>query len=165
MDFGETAASDMGIDLGGADGCVAEEFLDNAEVSAMFEQVSGEAVAEHVRRDVARNAGVADALFDAEPKRDGGKRSATLSEEDVGGRAFGNEFRAADFKVTIHGSNGMATDRNNAFLVSFADHGDEAGGELELFEAKVAEFREAEAGGISEFEDSLIAETRRSFGL
>ena len=39
---------DVGVDLGGFDVFVAEEFLDGADVVAGFEQVGGEAVTEGV---------------------------------------------------------------------------------------------------------------------
>ena len=68
MDFGEAVASDVGIDFSGADGGMTEKFLDHAEIRAVFKEVSREAVAEHVRRNVARNGGVADAFFDAKPE-------------------------------------------------------------------------------------------------
>ena len=41
----EAALVDVGVDLGGGDVGVAEEFLDDAEVGAAAEQVGGEAVA------------------------------------------------------------------------------------------------------------------------
>ena len=47
----ETGLVDMGVYLGGADGCMAEHFLDGAHVGAMLQHVRGEAVAQHVRRD------------------------------------------------------------------------------------------------------------------
>ena len=56
VDVAEAAAGYVGVDLGGADVGVAEEFLDDAEVGAMLEEVGGEAVAQHMRRDVAIDA-------------------------------------------------------------------------------------------------------------
>ena len=40
---------DVGVDLGGGEVGVAEEFLDGAEIVVVFEEVGGEAVAEGVR--------------------------------------------------------------------------------------------------------------------
>ena len=73
MDFPQAVAGDVGVDFGGADGGVAEEFLDDAQVSAVLEEVGGEAVPEHVGGEVAFNAGVAGAVFDAFPEGDGGE--------------------------------------------------------------------------------------------
>ncbi len=77
-------AGDVRIDFSGADGGMTEKFLDDAKIRAVFKEVSGEAVAEHVGRDVARNSGVADAFFDAKPESHRGKWSAPLGEENVG---------------------------------------------------------------------------------
>ena len=41
VDAFEAALVDVGVDLGGGDGGVAEELLDDAKVGAGFEHVSG----------------------------------------------------------------------------------------------------------------------------
>ena len=56
VDFAEAVAGNVGVDLGGADVGVAQQFLNNAQVGAMLEEMGGEAVAQHVRSDVACNA-------------------------------------------------------------------------------------------------------------
>ena len=108
MDFAEAIASDVGINFGGADGRVAEQFLNHAQIRAIFQKVSGEAVTQHVRGDIALNAGAADTLFDAEPKGDGGKGRAAFGEENIGGRFLGNEFGPARIDVTLHGGDGFS---------------------------------------------------------
>ena len=76
MNFAEAVAGDVGVDFGGGDAGVAEEFLDDAEVRAVLEQMRGEAVSEHVRGDVARNAGhPVDALFDAATRELGSRQT------------------------------------------------------------------------------------------
>ena len=54
VDFAQARSVDVGIDFGGADVGVAEQFLDDPQVRPVFQQVRGEAVAEHVRRYVSR---------------------------------------------------------------------------------------------------------------
>ncbi len=81
----QPAAGDVGVDFGGADAGVAEQFLDHAQVGTVFQQMGGEAVAQHVWRDVALDAGRRDALLDVEPHRDAGKGGAALGEKDGGG--------------------------------------------------------------------------------
>ena len=49
MNFAQAGWRHMGIDLGGADTGVAEEFLDDAQVGSVVEQVGGEAMTQHVR--------------------------------------------------------------------------------------------------------------------
>ena len=43
---------DVGVDLGGEDGLVAEHFLDDPQVRPAFDEVGGEGVAEGVRGDL-----------------------------------------------------------------------------------------------------------------
>jgi uncharacterized protein (UPF0210 family) len=74
VDVAEALAGDVGVDFGGADGGVAEEFLDDAQIGAVLEEVGGEAVPEHVGGEVSFNAGAAGAVFDALPEGDGGER-------------------------------------------------------------------------------------------
>ncbi len=57
VDFFEVGIGDVGVDLGSADVGMAEHGLDGAEVSAVHEEVGGEAVAESVRGDMLRDAG------------------------------------------------------------------------------------------------------------
>ena len=49
----ETLFQHMGVNLGGADVGVSQHLLERAQVCAVGEQVAGERVAEHVRRDPA----------------------------------------------------------------------------------------------------------------
>ena len=46
--FGESAGGDMGVDLGGFYTGMSEEFLDVAEIDALFQEVGGKAVPEGV---------------------------------------------------------------------------------------------------------------------
>ncbi len=48
----EPISRDMRINLGGADVSVPQQLLDDSQVSAMFQQVGGETVTQHVRRNV-----------------------------------------------------------------------------------------------------------------
>ena len=67
MDVAEATTGDVRVDLGGTDVCVAEHFLDDPQVSAMLQQVCGEAVPEHVRGHIFGDAGSFDPLLDAPP--------------------------------------------------------------------------------------------------
>jgi hypothetical protein len=88
VNFAEAVSGDVSIDFGRCDRGVAEEFLDDAKVSAVFEEVRREAVTEHVRGDISSDPRTANALFDAKPKGDGSKGSAAPGEKDIGGRAW-----------------------------------------------------------------------------
>lgn len=143
VNVAKTVGGDVGVDFGGGDGGVAEKFLDDAEISAVFEQVSGEAVSEHMRSDVTFDASHAGAFLDAQPERHRSERSSALGEENVTGRMGADELGPGRFKVLLESLDGFASDRHSAFFVAFAEDGDEAGIEVELFESDVAEFGEA----------------------
>ena len=79
VDFAQTTAGDMSIDFGGADTGVAKQFLDDAQIGSVLQEVSGEAVAQHVRSNPAvagLDPRAADASLDAQPERYGGERGA-----------------------------------------------------------------------------------------
>lgn len=78
VDLMEFFGGDVSVDFGGADIGVAEEFLDDAEVGAIFQKVGGEAVAEHVWSDVALDAAPESLLFDAQPKGNRGEFFAAM---------------------------------------------------------------------------------------
>ena len=81
----QAAAGYMSINLGRADGRMPEQFLDDAQVRAILQQVCGKAVSQHMRRDVSANAGAANSLFDPKPKCYRGERGAATGEKDIGG--------------------------------------------------------------------------------
>ena len=75
----------MRVNLGGADAGVAEQFLNHAQVRAVFEQVRREAVPEHVRGHVAFDAGAAEAPLHAQPERHRRERRAAFGQENIRG--------------------------------------------------------------------------------
>ena len=68
--FAQAAPGDVRVDLRCADIRVAEEFLDYAQIGAVFQQVRGEAVPQHVRGYVAGDAGALCPSLHSKPKCD-----------------------------------------------------------------------------------------------
>ncbi len=60
----------MRVHFGRADARMSEEFLNHPKVSAMFEQVRGETVTQHMWGDVAFDARCSNAFLDTQPDRD-----------------------------------------------------------------------------------------------
>ena len=52
----QTTTGDVRVHLRGADAGVTEEFLNHTQVRAVFHEVRGKAVAQHMRGDIARDA-------------------------------------------------------------------------------------------------------------
>jgi hypothetical protein len=69
MQLLQPLARDVGVDLRGRDVGVAEQQLHHAQVGAVVEQVRGEGVAQHVRRDaLLRNADLQRVFLDQVPE-------------------------------------------------------------------------------------------------
>ena len=79
MNIPQPLAGHVRVNFGRADVSMAEHFLDDAQVGAIFQKVRREAVTQHVRSDVAGDAGVFHAAFYALPHRDRRERRAALS--------------------------------------------------------------------------------------
>ena len=76
MDLSEPCVGNMGVNLRGADVGVTEKLLNNSKVGSVVQQMSGKTVAEHVRGDIAADAGELNALLDSKPESHAGERSA-----------------------------------------------------------------------------------------
>lgn len=157
----QARAGDVCVNLSGADAGVAEEFLNHAQVRAVFQQVRGEAVPQHVRRDVPLDPGLFHAPGDAEPHGHVREGRAAFREEDIGRGLRADKLRAGDAEIPAECFHGKFPDRHDTFLVALADDGDEAGLEVKLFEPQAAQLREPQATGVGEFEDRLVAEVGR----
>src|ERR1041384_720368 len=77
----QTTLVDMRVDLGRRDIDVPEHLLDDAQVTAVFQQVRGEAVPQCVRRDVLGDAGGVGVLLDEIPDRLRTERRAARREK------------------------------------------------------------------------------------
>jgi len=137
VDVAEAVAGDVGVNFGGADGGVAQEFLDDAQVGAMLEQVGGEAVPEHVGGDVPLHSRAAHAVFDALPQSHGRERFVVAGQKHGRRRFGGDQFGPAGGEVLLQRGHGNLTDGHHTFLVALAYDIDETGLEVELFEAQV----------------------------
>lgn len=161
---------DVGVDLGGDDVGVAEEFLDDAEVGAAGEEVGGEGVAEGVGVDGA-DAGTFGHAADELPEDDAGDGAAGAGDEEAIGVGFGaggfdgQEEGAEFFYVFFEGGDGGGADGDDAFLVAFAQDADDAQVEVEVVEGEFGEFRGAQAAGVEEFDDGLVAECEAVAGF
>ena len=159
------APGDVRVNLRRADAGVAEQFLDDAQARPMLQQMRRKAVPQHVRRDVAGNARTADAALDAQPQRYRCERRAAPGQKNIRVRFRRDQLGPSGFEVTVQRGHGGSPDRHHALFVALADDIDEAGVEVKLFEAEVAQFREAQAGGVAEFEHSLVAQIFGGFGF
>lgn len=82
VDFAEAAAGEVGVDLGGGEAGVAEQFLDGAQVGARFEQVGGEGVPEGVGADAVLGASAQQVAMDDATDAPRRKRATASVEEE-----------------------------------------------------------------------------------
>lgn len=101
MNFPKPVASHMSVDFSGTDIGMAEQFLDDTQVGAMFQEMCRKAVPQHVGSDVALDAGPADVIFNPQPECDGRKRSSAPCQKNVGRGFWRDEFWPRRFNVTV----------------------------------------------------------------
>ncbi len=165
VDFAQTITGDVGVNFGGADVGMAEEFLDDAEVGTVLQKVGGEAVAQHVGSDVAFDASMFHPMFDPQPECDRCERCAALGQEKGGGRFGGDKFWPTRIEVMLNGGDGFPAQWHNALFVPLPDHVDKSGVEMKLFETDGAQLGQTQAGGVGQLENGLIAEGGWGFGF
>ena len=86
VNLAQTRRADMSVNFRGADVGVAEQFLDDPQVRAIFQQMSGKAMPDHVRGDVPFDICAPGAALDSAPERGGGEGRAAQIKENVGRR-------------------------------------------------------------------------------
>jgi len=133
VDGFEAFLIDVGVDLSGGDIGVAEEFLDDSEVGAVFEKVGGEGVAQEVRVDVLVDAGTFGAFFDDLADSVRRKLASTDGEEDLRGGFGFYQGGALAGEVSVEGVFGAPSDGDEAGFVSFTGNAEEVVVEVEGF--------------------------------
>src|SRR5262245_56388187 len=101
MHFPQPITSHVRIDLCRADVGVPKQLLNDPQVCSVLQQMRREAMPQHMRCDVARNAGAARALLDPQPECHWRKRSATFGQEHVGRRARSQKFWPPGIEVSL----------------------------------------------------------------
>ena len=148
---------DVGVDLGGEDGFVAEHFLDDAEVGAVFDEVGGEGVAEGVGGDFLVDACDERLLLDEVEDGHPAERAAVFVEEGdvVEGRLGGC---GASGQIGREGVRRHLAEGDEPLLVALADDAHEALLEVDVGDLQGAGLRDAEAAAVEDLEDGAVAE-------
>ena len=107
VDFPQPPPGDVGVDLGGAQAGVPEQFLDGPQISACLQEMSGEGVAQGVRADVVLGAGVQDMAMHYAAHAAVSQRPAARVEEEwvsirrVGGRGHARPTSAGQMRPAL----------------------------------------------------------------
>ena len=133
-DFGpQTAAVDVGVDLGCGDALVAQHALNGSQIGAAFQQVSGKGVAEGVRADVLGDAGFFGQFFNQVEDHDTGEPfSSAMAHEHVVFVFFFYFNLVAVEEIELYLMDGTLGDGYQALFVAFAFHLDEPFVEVEV---------------------------------
>ncbi len=154
----------MGVDLGGCEMLVAQEFLDSPEVAARFQEVTSAGVPEEMRVKPGTDA-FPDPVS-GEPCLDGpgGDPGSPCAHKErsllwVPGRAHAEPGR--------QGLKCRGTDRNDSLPVAFSTNPNQSRFCIEVCHVQSHEFRETEGGGIEELEYGpieVVADCPRGLG-
>ena len=148
---------DVGVDFGREDALVAEHFLDDAEVGAVFDHVGGKGMAEGVGRDFLVDAGEDGLALDHVENRSAREMAAVFVEENS---VVGVVVRGwAGGPVGGEGGEGFVADRHEALLVALADHPHEGVVFEDVAPAEPDGFRYAEPAAVEDFEQGTVAKS------
>lgn len=154
----ETGGVDVGVDLGGGYGLVAEHGLDGTEIGTAFEQGGGEGVTEGVGRDGLPNAGFLHKIFDHEEDHDAGEGLlAAMADEDVVLILMGNGQEVAVLEIELKLVDGFLGDGHEPLLGAFALDLDEFLFEKEVAEFQIDEFRHPQSATEEGLDDGFVA--------
>src|SRR5262249_67791 len=99
--FAQAVSGHVRVNLRWGNARVSEEVVEEGEVRGMIEQVGGEAVPQHVRRDISLDARQTDAAFDAQPKRDRGEGRAAFCQKHSGGGSGSHQSWPACLEIPL----------------------------------------------------------------
>src|SRR5689334_20618809 len=161
VDLKQAAAGDVSINLGRANAGMTEQFLDDAQICTVLEQVRGETVPQHMRCYIALDASEPDATFDSLPQGRSREGGAPAREKDGRRRATGHQLGTTRLKIATQGGGGLPAQRDDSFLVALANNRDESHIQMQLFQSDLAQLGKAQPRGVGQFENGLAAKRLR----
>ena len=155
---------DVGVDLRGGDVGVAEQALDTAQVGAVLHHVGGATVAQHVRAGLADVATGAGGAAHHLPHPLAGERASAHAEEQRPLHASAGECGTAALDILVERLNRAAAERDDALLVALAADLGAGLVEMQVLFAESDDLADAQAAGVEELEDGVVAEGERGGG-
>ena len=155
VDFFEAVDGDVGVNLGGGEGFMAQEFLYDAEVCAGVEHVGGEGMSQGVWCDFATTGEYLLHVF-IYAALDGAGGDGTATEVYKHLVVFGVGYGRANVEVVLHGLEGVFTEVGDAFFAAFTHDADGALLEVDVGQGKCSDFGGACTGGVEGFEEGAV---------
>jgi len=157
MEFFQPVLVDVGVYLGRGDVGVAQHGLHGAQVGAMGQEVGGKGVTQHVRRDGLADSGCPRRFFDDLPEPEPGHGAAPVADKkDIAAPPLEDQ-RAGGREVMFDDFPGRDAKRDESFLITLADHPDEAGGKVAGGKGDRYQLRNPDAGGVKEMEHGVVS--------
>jgi len=157
----EEFAVEMGVNLGGGDADMPQEFLHEADIPAAFEDVGGKGVAEGVGRVLFIGEGAFEIFFHDAISADAGEGfSESIEEEDaVIGGFFPQEIGSSQIDVFNQSISSLGTERDKSGAVPLAGHSHDFIFEEDIGEAEGSEFGDSEPAAVEDFQHRTVSET------
>jgi hypothetical protein len=125
----------MGVNFGCANTRVAKEFLNDTKISSARQKVGREGVSEKVRIDAGIQSCGLGCSFDNSPKVGSGESAPVVSEKDFSSRFRADKLGAGGMEITIQGFMGGRTQKDEALLISFANHTSASTRQIQLLDS------------------------------
>lgn len=152
---------DMGVHLRRGQARVPEQLLDRAQVRATLEHMRRRRVTQPVRPEVGHALRLGkDAMNDAAHRARVDALPA-LAQEDGGAAALVREFWATVRAPIVERARRRDSVRHDPLPPALAEDAQRAPARVEVVDVKPAELRDADAGGVEEFDDRPIAQAAR----
>ena len=161
MDALEAVAVHVGVNLRCGNVGMTQHLLNHAEVGAIFQEVRGKTVAQHVRADMLGDAGAFGAAVHEFPQGHAAQLPAAVAQEHRARRVGPYQLRTHPVQIQFQPFQRLAADRDDAFLVALANHTQEAGLEVNVLQLQPGQFGCAQPAGIHDLEDRLVAHRTR----
>jgi hypothetical protein len=156
--FSQPASADVGVNLGGCEAFVSEEFLDAAKICTSVKQVGGERVPERVGSGLLRQSGGGDVGFQQSADAAGGQ-PATEAVQEHGEPLFfrGFRIRLSHFQPLVECFGGVAADGSEPFLATFPEDSHDAGSAVPVSDIESYQLGDSQAGGVHGFQNGPVA--------
>src|ERR1041384_8117724 len=125
----------MGVNLRRTNIRMPKQLLNYAQVGALLQQVGRKAMPQHMGSDVIAKSSSANTLLDAQPHREGGKRSAAFGQKNVSRRTRPHQPRTSRFQIPFHHYDSFASDWSHTLLISLTDYVDKSRFKVQLFQS------------------------------
>ena len=163
MDRHQMSQVDLGIDLSGGEGAVAEELLDRAKIHSGLQKMGGECVSQCVRVEVVEICSAANRVVELAADGPVTEAAPALVDEERVVLVMDCSTPAGAFgKIGLDGFRSRPAEGYEALLASLAAHPDDPLTELNITEIETYEFADTEPCGVEKLHRRAVTTARGS---